>query len=135
MQHSAVERCSVCCKCGDSETIVGTLHARHKTYERLGQEKVEDLEVICQLCEGIWPQKDLTDNEVRVCDPKGWVDFHIVEAYDWNGYEAEAMDAWMEHRTFKAALRAFRSAKERDRIRKYANPERPALLNGDSDAI
>lgn len=37
---------SVCCRCGTNKR----LEVHHKTYERLGNEKDEDLEVLCHEC-------------------------------------------------------------------------------------
>lgn len=121
----------VCCKCGATENLT----ARHKTYERLGREHVGDFETICKLCIDIWPQKPPNNSGVRAVDPQGWVDYAVLQltlqSDRWKygpECEQEAFEAWLEHRTLKAAMRAANTCRRRYERRKYADPETPIQL-------
>jgi 5-methylcytosine-specific restriction endonuclease McrA len=37
-------------KCERCGSVRGKIHVHHKTYDRLGVERLEDLEVICEMC-------------------------------------------------------------------------------------
>lgn len=45
-KHKAGWRCQLCNREGDSST----LHAHHRTYERLGEELPEDITILCSKC-------------------------------------------------------------------------------------
>jgi len=50
------ERCPV----DSNEKAAGDLHVHHRTYERLGEERIEDMEILCRGCH----------DKVHLRDPK-----------------------------------------------------------------
>lgn len=92
----------LCERCEASEDDV-TLEVHHLTYERLGHEDPEDLQVLCPSCHIIADaeraEETKDDLEFRRLD--GWAT--KVYGSDWEEYPGytdaeEAFDAWLESR-------------------------------------
>jgi DNA-directed RNA polymerase subunit RPC12/RpoP len=55
IREAALERAGYSCEeCGTANVV---LHAHHLTYERLGHELLEDLEILCRRCHGKRPKR------------------------------------------------------------------------------
>lgn len=90
----------LCERCDASEDTV-TLEVHHLTYERLGREAIEDLQVLCPPCHVLADveraAEATSDVEFRRLD--GWAT--KVYGPDWMDYPGEieagdAFDAWLE---------------------------------------
>ena len=86
-----------CTKCGAKKE----LEVHHKSYDRLGKERPEDLEVLCSACHAIADSRRRVDTNVRAWNARvtGWAekrygeDWHLYHDYD--DVEGE-FESWLD---------------------------------------
>jgi hypothetical protein len=89
-----------CERCGDSGS---GLELHHLTYERLGYEHPDDLEVLCPICHGVADQEREVETAERVWNARvvGWTAKKYgedrLEDYDFVEMEQE-LQHWLEER-------------------------------------
>ncbi len=90
-----------CERCGCSELTGERLEIHHLTYERLGNERREDLKVVCQACHVVEDGKRAEHTERRNWDARVAGDAARRWGNDWNLYHEwweaeEALEEWIE---------------------------------------
>ena len=98
----------VCARCGHGSP---ELEIHHKTYERLGKERMTDLEVLCRTCHKLADEERAQQGKKRSqaaltkARYRNGLDTYMTKKYgdDWfyHHHDIEEFDEWLERKAYE----------------------------------
>lgn len=104
LRETMIDITEGCCERCDATEDTVTLEVHHLTYERLGHEDLDDLEVLCPTCH-VAADIERDEETKATLEWKrldGWATKVYGPNWEWNpgaGEAEEAFEAWLERRS------------------------------------